>query len=89
MRLGAFTFLTKPVDAHDLIPIIMQAAEPETPTESMVGDSPGLQTINQIVKQVGSSSEPVFLRGEPGVGKRSSSLECCMTNGPNPVHQWW
>ena len=20
---------------------------------------------------------------------RSSSLECCMTNGPNPVHQWW
>ncbi len=69
MRLGAYTFLTKPVDATDLAPVLTQAARPDAAPARLVGDSPATERLRAILDRLADAEEPVLLTGETGTGK--------------------
>lgn len=71
MRLGAFTFLTKPVDAVALEPVLKQAASPRIDLTAIVGDSHGTAQIRRLVDVLADADEPIILHGEPGTGKEA------------------
>jgi len=71
MRLGAFTFLTKPVDAVALEPVLRQAAAQRADESAIVGDSYGTAQIRRLVDRLADADEPVILHGEPGTGKEA------------------
>ncbi len=70
MRLGAYTFLTKPVDAADLAPVLAQAAGPATQTpDELVGESDATLQLRRLLDRLADADEPVLLTGETGTGK--------------------
>ncbi len=69
MRLGAYTFLTKPVDAADLAPVLMQAARPSGGESRLVGESPATVQLRRLITRLADADEPVLLTGETGTGK--------------------
>ena len=69
MRLGAHTFLTKPVDAADLAPVLRQAASPAAPAFTLVGRSPATAALRDLLMRLADAEEPVLLTGETGTGK--------------------
>jgi DNA-binding NtrC family response regulator len=69
MRLGAFTFLTKPVDAADLAPVLVQAARAPAVDGALVGESAAMNQIRSLLARVADAEEPVLLTGETGTGK--------------------
>ena len=69
MRLGAYTFLTKPVDASDLAPVLGQAARPDGPPARFVGDSAATERLRGVLDRLADADEPVLLTGETGTGK--------------------
>ena len=69
MRLGAYTFLTKPVDAADLAPVLRQAASPEGGDGSLVGNSRATVQLRALIDRLADADEPVLLTGETGTGK--------------------
>ena len=75
MRLGAYTFLTKPVDARDLAPVLRQAARPEQPADRLVGDSRSITMLREIIEQVADAREPVLFIGAGGTGKQVAARQ--------------
>jgi DNA-binding NtrC family response regulator len=78
MKLGAFSFLEKPVDAEVLAPMIKQAAADALRTESprlegfappIVGVSPAMDVVRHFVARAAPSDETVAVYGETGTGK--------------------
>ncbi len=78
MKLGAFSFLEKPVDAEVLGPLIEQAAaDGIRPTARLqdsfappiVGNSAEIEEVRRFVRRAAPSSETVALYGETGTGK--------------------
>lgn len=78
MRLGAFSFLEKPVDAEELAPILKSAvADTErhlgetqgAPVPPLIGTSKPNQDVRRFVETVGPTPETVTLFGETGTGK--------------------
>jgi DNA-binding NtrC family response regulator len=70
MRLGAFSFLLKPIDADELVPVLRQALDAERATrEQLVGDSATMRQLRQVLESCAPSSDPVLLYGETGTGK--------------------
>ena len=71
MRAGAYTFLSKPVDAEELSPLIRRAAREreEGPAPSMIGESEATRDLRAFVEQLAEVDEPVLLTGETGTGK--------------------
>lgn len=69
MRLGAHTFLTKPVDAADLAPVLRQAATPARSTTELVGVSSATRSLKSLLERLADADEPVLLTGETGTGK--------------------
>ncbi|MDQ3035036.1 MAG: sigma-54 dependent transcriptional regulator, partial [Myxococcota bacterium] len=78
MKLGAFSFLEKPVDADLLRPLLDQAiAEARRGrggaqvdfAPPLVGDSPAMQEVRAFVARVAPTDETVALYGETGTGK--------------------
>jgi DNA-binding NtrC family response regulator len=85
MKLGAYDFLPKPVDATRLKVILANATrQRETAIElevarrrlretgvlgSLVGSSPQMQEIFRLIEQVAPSNVPVLITGESGTGK--------------------
>ena len=69
MRLGAYTFLTKPVDAADLAPVLRQAAAPEGGDGALVGESRATQQLRALIDRLADADEPILLTGETGTGK--------------------
>jgi DNA-binding NtrC family response regulator len=77
MKLGAFSFLEKPVDAVTLTPILEQAiadakrtrrgGDPFAPP--LIGESEGMREVRRFIETVGPSGETVALFGETGTGK--------------------
>jgi DNA-binding NtrC family response regulator len=77
MKLGAYSFLEKPVDAVTLTPILEQAiadarrtrrgGDPFAPP--LIGESQGMREVRRFIETVGPSSETVALFGETGTGK--------------------
>lgn len=71
MRLGAYTFLTKPVDAADLAPVLQQAVRPAATSmpETLTGVSEATVQLRRLIERLASTVEPVLLVGETGTGK--------------------
>jgi DNA-binding NtrC family response regulator len=78
MKLGAFSFLEKPVDAEVLAPLLAQAAadarkargdRAHTDVPDLVGESAAIRQVREFIARAGRSDETVALYGETGTGK--------------------
>ena len=79
LKLGAFDFLSKPIELPRLRALVTQALE--VPTETLdntanveqqtllLGDSQVMQKIRQQISKVARSQAPMFISGESGTGK--------------------
>jgi DNA-binding NtrC family response regulator len=77
MKLGAFSFLEKPVDANMLRPLLHQALVEKGRTESgstpqttpLIGTSPAMDEVRGFIRTVAPTNETVLVFGETGTGK--------------------
>jgi DNA-binding NtrC family response regulator len=75
IKAGALEFLTKPCDGDDLLNAIRQGIarhqeiRSEADFEGIVGQSPALREVLQLVEMVAASDSTVLLLGETGTGK--------------------
>ena len=69
MRLGAYTFLMKPVDGDSLAPVLKQAAAQDGGGVELVGQSATTEQLRGLLTRLAGAEEPVLLTGETGTGK--------------------
>jgi DNA-binding NtrC family response regulator len=85
MKLGAFDYITKPVDPEELTIIVQKALERQRLLaenenlrsqlrdyyrfENIVAVSPGMQQVLEMVKRIANSDATVLIEGESGTGK--------------------
>ena len=76
LKLGAFDFVSKPLDLNDLRKLVTAAlklkgaAVPRnSATDGLVGESPPLERVRAMVAKVARSQAPVHISGESGTGK--------------------
>jgi two-component system, repressor protein LuxO len=78
MRAGAYEFLVKPFDDQRLLGAVRSALDATRPTETgsttpstggLIGSSPAMQAVYDIVGSVARSMATVFITGECGTGK--------------------
>ncbi len=85
MKSGAFDYVLKPLDFHQLLPQIRRAIEHRRLAKElsslrtqvaadgvaamMVGRSPAMQHVYKLIGQVADSDATVLIRGESGTGK--------------------
>jgi DNA-binding NtrC family response regulator len=85
LKQGAFDYLTKPVDPDELSHLIRRALEHRrlrdenvqlrgtidqfVSDDSIVGDSPPMRKVMELVRHVASTDVTVLIRGESGTGK--------------------
>ena len=73
LKLGAFDFLSKPLDLNHLRDIIENALRLNQPPEEMqstlLGQSPAMQELRAMIDKVARSQAPVHISGESGTGK--------------------
>jgi len=77
-RLGAYEYLTKPVDLNRLRIIVANAlhlaqlerrVEQAGALDAIVGRSPAIQAVKDLVKQVAHTDVTILIQGESGTGK--------------------
>jgi two-component system, NtrC family, response regulator PilR len=77
LKLGAFDFVSKPLDLGVLRKLVATAvrlgAAAEPPGSgrgtTLVGRGPSMQSLRELITRVARSQAPVFICGESGVGK--------------------
>lgn len=76
MKLGAYSFLEKPVDAEVLAPLLLQAisekrgaADGRDYVPPLVGPSAEMEAVRRFVARAGPTDETVAIYGETGSGK--------------------
>ncbi len=85
LKLGAFDYVTKPVDPDDLSNLVRNALRQRELTEEnvrlkekvselvqaspIVGDSPRMQRVFEMIRTVAETDSTVVIRGESGTGK--------------------
>lgn len=77
LKLGAFDFVSKPVDLKDLRKLVNAAVSlrsgdglPKSPShERLQGDSNAIQRVREMIDKVARSQAPVHVWGESGTGK--------------------
>lgn len=74
LKAGAFDFVAKPVDLHDLRNLVDQALRLGPPEEQpaakeLLGESEAMQDLRARIGKIARSQAPVALTGESGVGK--------------------
>ena len=77
LKLGAFDFVSKPLDLNDLRKLVTAAlklrgtvvAPRSTATDGLVGKSPPIERVRAMVAKVARSQAPVHISGESGTGK--------------------
>ena len=77
LKLGAFDFVSKPLDLNDLRKLVTAAlklkgagAVPRnSATDALVGQSPPIERVRAMVGKVARSQAPVHISGESGTGK--------------------
>jgi DNA-binding NtrC family response regulator len=87
MKLGAFDYLSKPVNFDMInttlknalitqasIKVVKEAAE-KTDLDHIIGDSPQMQKVFDLIETVAPHDITVFLRGESGTGKELIAQE--------------
>jgi DNA-binding NtrC family response regulator len=85
MRLGAYDFIEKPLDATALLKTVAKALEKQRLTsenlrlrrqlqqhrgvEALVGDCPAMLAVKTLIRQVAATNASVLIQGESGTGK--------------------
>ena len=77
LKLGAFDFVSKPVDLTDLRKLVNAAVslkssdgQPKSPShERLQGESAAIQRVREMIDKVARSQAPVHIFGESGTGK--------------------
>jgi two-component system, NtrC family, response regulator PilR len=77
LKLGAFDFVSKPLDLNDLRKLVTAALKLKggasvprnQATDGLVGQSPPLERVRAMVAKVARSQAPVHISGESGTGK--------------------
>jgi two-component system response regulator HydG len=85
MRVGAYDFLSKPIDRellrmsvgravqhHQLqaeVKVLREASLDATPLQRLVGTSPAMKRLRDLMARVGGSDISVLIEGETGTGK--------------------
>ena len=73
LKLGAFDFISKPLDLQNLRSIVENALKLDDQqageASPLLGDSPAMQELRDLVERVARSQAPVHISGESGTGK--------------------
>jgi two-component system response regulator PilR (NtrC family) len=75
LKLGAFDFVSKPLDVTDLRKLVNQALKlsdgrrPGAAHRRLLGDSEPMQKLRALIARVARSQAPVHITGESGTGK--------------------
>lgn len=73
LKLGAFDFISKPLDLKNLRDIVTSALRLESKKSEqkspLIGDSEAMQSLRDMVDRVARSQAPVHISGESGTGK--------------------
>jgi DNA-binding NtrC family response regulator len=85
MQLGAYDFLQKPLDSAALLKTVAKALEKQRLTsenrrlrhqlqrrrgvEALIGDSPQMEAVKQLIRQIAPTDINVLIQGESGTGK--------------------
>jgi len=73
LKLGAFDFISKPLDLNHLRNIVENAlklkGDPRDQKSRLQGDSPAMQALRDMIDKVARSQAPVHVSGESGTGK--------------------
>lgn len=73
MKMGAFDFLTKPVNHEQLIELIQQALRfdpsPSPENHDLIGRSPEMEMVKEKIRIFASTDSSVLIIGESGTGK--------------------
>ncbi|HLT92485.1 MAG TPA: sigma-54 dependent transcriptional regulator [Woeseiaceae bacterium] len=74
LKLGAFDFLTKPLDIQNLRNVVESAlrldrAEGAGGRTRLIGDSEPMRRVREMIDKVARSQAPVHISGESGTGK--------------------
>jgi len=72
LKLGAFDFISKPVDLADLRKLVdnaLRLGAANTGEARLLGESPAINQVCQMIAKVARSQAPVHISGESGTGK--------------------
>jgi two-component system response regulator PilR (NtrC family) len=72
LKLGAFDFISKPLDLGNLRNIVENALRIDAPQDQeskLLGDSPQMHELRGMIERVAKSQAPVHISGESGTGK--------------------
>ena len=73
LKLGAFDFISKPLDLQNLRNIVENALKLNDSqageASGLLGDSPAMQELRDLIDRVARSQAPVHISGESGTGK--------------------
>jgi two-component system response regulator PilR (NtrC family) len=78
LKLGAFDFVSKPLDLGVLRRIVSTALKVTQPTETpdrlgpgtqLIGNAPAMERLRELILRVARSQAPVHVSGESGTGK--------------------
>jgi len=76
LKVGAFDFVSKPLDISDLRRLVTQALKlasrrdrPEALRPQLLGQSAAMQRLREMIARVARSQAPVHIAGESGTGK--------------------
>lgn len=77
MKMGAFDFISKPVDLNSLRQLVQKAIKLSSPARdttengkhTLLGDSEIMQQVRTKIKKLARSQAPVYISGESGSGK--------------------
>ncbi len=73
LKLGAFDFISKPLDLQNLRNIVENALKLDdsqaVEASGLLGESPAMQELRDLVDRVARSQAPVHISGESGTGK--------------------
>jgi len=72
LKLGAFDFVSKPLDLGNLRNIIdnaLRVNKSQRQESTLLGESPRMQELREMIDRVAKSQAPVHISGESGTGK--------------------
>lgn len=85
MRLGAYDFIQKPIDSTALLKTVTKALEKQRlanenrqlrqqleqrrGVDALVGNSPAMQLVKQLIRKIAATDVNVLIQGESGTGK--------------------
>jgi len=73
LKLGAFDFISKPLDLNNLRQVVKNAlklsAQPDSQGTQLLGESKPMRELRELIAKVARSQAPVHIAGESGTGK--------------------